>query len=290
MPELPEVEVLVRHLEPRLRNRTIEGVTVNRPKVLAPTTEAEFSKTLRGARFKSLTRRGKYLVFSLQRPGSKEPFLMLGHLGMTGRMYLCPKAAPLPRHCPVVFNLGKQRFVFEDTRYFGRLTFDLTPLERLGPEPLGTEFTPEYLADKLKRSRQPIKVRLLDQALVAGIGNIYASEALFLAGMSPRLAAYRLTFKQVERLGQSVRKVLIQAIRGGSTVPLNFAGEGERDGLFYYGRAPGAVRSYEERLLVYDRAGRPCSKCGRAIRRLIQAGRSSYFCPGCQEKISRKTK
>lgn len=290
MPELPEVEVLVRHLEPLVRGRSIKQVLVNRPKVLAPTPEGLFCKTLRGAKFTSLTRRGKYLVFSLMRPGTKSPLVMLGHLGMTGRMYLANTRAPLPRHCPVVLELGNRRFVFEDTRYFGRLTLDLSPLEALGPEPLSDSFNPQYFAINLKRSRQPIKVKLLDQSLVAGVGNIYASEALFRAGISPRLSAHRLTFAQTERLYRSIREVLLDAIQGGSTVALNFEGNGKSDGLFYFGSAPGTSGSYEERLLVYDRAGKPCFWCQAPIRRLRQAGRSSYFCPVCQGKPSPRSK
>lgn len=290
MPELPEVEVLVRHLEPLVRGQSIKQVLVNRPKVLAPTPEGLFCETLRGARFTTLTRRGKYLVFSLMRPGTKSPLVMLGHLGMTGRMYLANTRAPLPRHCPVVLELGNQRFVFEDTRYFGRLTLDLSPLEALGPEPLSDAFHPQYLATNLKRSRQPIKVKLLDQSLVAGVGNIYASEALFRARISPRLSAHMLTFAQTERLYRSIREVLLEAIQGGSTVALNFSGNGKTDGLFYFGSAPGTSASYEERLLVYDRAGKPCFRCQASIRRLQQAGRSSYFCPVCQGKASPRSK
>jgi formamidopyrimidine-DNA glycosylase len=179
-------------------------------------------------------------------------------------------------------RLGRELFVFEDTRYFGRFTLDKSPVEKLGPEPLGAEFTVPKLAQALKRSGQPIKIKLLDQSVVAGVGNIYASEALFRAGISPKLAACKLTGRQVERLRQAVREVLAEAIDGGSTVPLNYAGAGRRDGLFYFGRDPGTEDYYEERLRVYDRAGRPCPHCGTGIRRIVQAARSTYYCPRCQ--------
>jgi len=133
----------------------------------------------------------------------------------------------------------------------------------------------------LKRSRQAIKIKLLDQTVVAGVGNIYASEALFRARLSPKRAANRLTPKQIKRLWRAIREVLAGAIRGGSTVPLNFGG-GKSDGLFYFGRAPGAPDFYEERLRVYDREGRPCLKCRRLIKRITQAARSTYYCPRCQ--------
>jgi formamidopyrimidine-DNA glycosylase len=171
--------------------------------------------------------------------------------------------------------------IYEDTRYFGRLTLDTSAVKRLGPELLDDAFDQLAFGRSLKRSRQAIKVKLLDQTLVAGIGNIYASEALFRARIPPRLPARRLTVSQVARLWRAIRKVLAEAIECGSTVPLNFGG-GKLDGLFYFGRAPGTPDFYEERLRVYDRAGRPCPNCGGLIRRIRQAGRSTFYCPRCQ--------
>jgi len=202
---------------------------------------------------------------------------------MTGRMYLLPANAPLPRHAAVILDLGRQKFVFEDTRYFGRLTLNTSPLEKLGPEPLDGEFTPAVLRANLGRSRQPIKVKLLDQAIVAGVGNIYASEALFRARISPRAPAGALSEPRLARLCATIREVLNEAIRAGSTIPLNFRGEGSRDALFYYGTAPDAPQQYEERLLVYDREKHPCSVCGTRIRRITQSSRSTYYCPKCQK-------
>jgi formamidopyrimidine-DNA glycosylase len=282
VPELPEVEVLVRHLRPLLKGRTIRAVHVHRAKVVGSASTSEFTRALRGAKFWGLERRGKYLVFELRRDGRAEPLLLVGHLGMTGRMYVLPAKACLPRHAAVVLDLGREKFVFEDTRYFGRLGLDTSALRRLGPEPLGAEFTATHLAQALGRSRQAIKVRLLDQSLLAGVGNIYASEALFRAGVAPTVQARRLTGEQVKRLWRAVRAVLREAIACGSTVPLNFTGEGASDELFYFGRAPGATDYYEERLRVYDRAGQPCPTCGTAIRRRVQASRSTYYCPRCQ--------
>jgi formamidopyrimidine-DNA glycosylase len=282
MPELPEVEVLVRHLAPLLRGRTISDVQVLRSKVLTPTSPREFKRLLKDATFGEISRRGKYLLFELHAAKTGECLTLVGHLGMTGRMYLLPAAAALPKHAAVILSLGRENFIYEDTRYFGRLTFDGTAVERLGPEPLGGEFTTERFAAALKHSAQPIKVKLLDQSVVAGIGNIYASEALFRAGISPRVAAWRLKPEQIARLRQAIRKVLVDAIEGGSTVPLNYSGAGERDGLFYFGRDPADESLYEERLRVYDRQGKACVNCGGAIKRLVQAARSTFYCPACQ--------
>jgi formamidopyrimidine-DNA glycosylase len=282
MPELPEVEVLVRHLGPLLDGQTVHSVRVRRAKVVGPASPRAFARALCGAKFCGLARRGKYLVFQLRRAGSAERLTLVGHLGMTGRMYLLPAKDPLPRHAAVVFELGWENFVFEDTRYFGRLNLNGRALARLGPEPLGAEFTAARFARALARSRQAIKVRLLDQALLAGVGNIYASEALFRAKIAPTLPARGLTAAQVQRLWRALRAVLREAIACGSTVPLNYVGQGKHDGLFYFGRAPGAPDYYEERLRVYDRAGKRCPACGAAIQRRVQAARSTFYCPRCQ--------
>jgi len=181
-----------------------------------------------------------------------------------------------------VLELGRANFIYEDPRYFGRFTLAVSVLAKLGPEPLGKFFSAAEFARQLKRSRQPIKIKLLDQSLVAGVGNIYASEALFRAGISPRRLANRLTTRQVEQLQAAIRLVLTEAIRFGSTIPLNFA-LGRTDGMFYFGRAAGAPDYYAERLQVYDRAGKPCFQCGSTIRRIVQAARSTFFCPCCQK-------
>ena len=262
MPELPEIEVLVRHLRPALRGKIIRGVDARRAKVLSPTSPQKFKRALRGAKFTGLSRRGKYLLFRLRPPDNGEPFTVLGHLGMTGRMFLAAKGARLPKHAAMVFDLGDRKFIYEDPRCFGRMTLDLSPVEKLGPEPLSEDFPPEIFWESLKRSRQAIKVKLLDQ--------------------TPGLAANQLILAQVKRLWHAIRGVLKEAIECGSTVPLNF-GPDKTDGLFYFGRATGAPDYYGERLRVYDRAGKPCPRCRRPIRRITQAARSTFYCPHCQK-------
>jgi formamidopyrimidine-DNA glycosylase len=282
VPELPEVEVLVRHLRRTLPGKIVRSVQVNRAKSLRPTSGRQFRLRLTGARFTAISRRGKYMIFELRSRSGGETVRLLGHLGMTGRMFLALKKARIPKHAAVVFDLGRTNFVFEDTRYFGRLSLDLSAVEKLGPEPLEDDFTPEAFAKELKRSRQAIKVKLLDQSVVAGVGNIYASEALFRARISPKKAANQLKQQRIKALRGAIREVLTEAIEFGSTVPVNFDGA-KSDGLFYFGRAPGAPDYYEERLRVYDRAGKPCPECGTPIRRIVQAARSTFFCPTCQK-------
>ncbi len=284
MPELPEVEVLVRHLDPMLRGKRIRGVAVGRVKIVRPETSVTLADHLVGATFSATTRRAKYLLFELRHGKRAEPFSLVGHLGMTGRMFLQPAADPLPKHTAVSLDLGEQRFVFEDTRCFGRFNLDLAPLAELGPEPLSEDFTVDAFAVALGRSSQAVKVKLLDQSLVAGIGNIYASEALFRAGISPLRGARSLGREEVGRLRDRIREVLADAIRLGSSVPLDWSGEGKGDALFYYGEAGkgSAPRSAEERFAVYGRDGEPCVRCAATVVCCVQAARSTFHCPRCQ--------
>ena len=282
MPELPEVEVLARHLDSVLSGKTIRAVKIHRAKSTRPTSANSMCDRLEGAVFRGIGRRAKYLLFEIKTP-RHEPFILLGHLGMTGRMYMQPAKIPLPKHTAVSLDLGRHTFVFEDTRYFGRMTLDKSPLEKLGPEPLSDAFCGRTLHESLRRTKQAIKPKLLDQALIAGVGNIYASEVLFRARISPRKMARRLSRTQCNALAEVIREVLSEAIECGSTVPLDFAGQGARDGLFYYGSAPNAA-GYEERLRVYDREGEPCGQCGAPIRKIVQAARSTYYCAKCQRE------
>jgi formamidopyrimidine-DNA glycosylase len=287
MPELPEVEMLVQHLRPLLRGKKIRSVQIRRERVIRPTSAARLKRALRGAKFVALTRRGKFLLFQLRHPQRKTSFTLVGHLGMTGRMFLLRPGELLPKHAAVMLDLGRCRFVYEDQRYFGRLTLDASSVERMGPEPLGKDFTAAKFATALAGSSRAIKVKLLDQDLVAGVGNIYASEALFRARIAPQLAAGKLEPAQVRALWRAIRQVLTEAIRFGSTIPLHHGpGAATKDGLFYYGRAAGAPDYYEERLRVYDRADAPCRRCKTKIKRIVQAARSTFFCPGCQPKYS----
>lgn len=283
MPELPEVEVLVRHLRPLLRGKKIRTVHIHRDRVIRPTPAKKLKHVLRGSTFEAVTRRGKFLLFQLRDAAKANPVLLVGHLGMTGRMFLARKSEPLPKHAAVVLDLGRERFIYEDQRYFGKLSLDAGSIARMGPEPLGDEFTAQLFADALAGSKRAIKVRLLDQDLVAGIGNIYASEALHRARVKPQLAAGRLKLDQIRALRKAIRQVLAEAIRFGSTIPLHHGSGAQRKaGLFYYGLATGAPDYYEERLRVYDRAGQECRRCKTPIKRTVQAARSTFYCPGCQ--------
>jgi len=283
MPELPEVEVLVQHLRPLLRGKKIRGVQIRRERVIRPTPAHQLKQALRGATFEEVSRRGKFLLFQLRGPAKAKPTLLVGHLGMTGRMFLARKSEPLPKHAAVVLDLGREQFIYEDQRYFGRLSLDASSIARMGPEPLAENFTAATFSTALAGSKRAIKVRLLDQDLVAGVGNIYASEALHHARIKPQLAAGKLKPTQIRALWRAIRQVLTEAIRFGSTIPLHHGSAAQRkDGLFYYGLATDAPDYYEERLRVYDRGGQPCRRCKTSIKRIVQAARSTFYCPRCQ--------
>jgi formamidopyrimidine-DNA glycosylase len=272
MPELPEVEAVVRRLEPLVTGRTIRSVAVRAPRTIRPASVSGFARALTGARIEGLARRGKCLLFSVCRP-RREPTLLVGHLGMTGRMAVEAADAPLPGHVVVLLGLGGTRLTFQDVRRFGRLTLGDAPIRGLGPEPLGDSFDDATFADALGRSRRPVKVLLLDQSVIAGVGNIYASEALYRAGLSPARRADRVSRPEAVRLRDALRAVLAEAVER----QLSRMGAGP---AFHhpFGGEEASAACFQ----VYERAGMPCGACASAVRRIVQVGRSSYFCPRCQ--------
>ncbi|HEY1560909.1 MAG TPA: bifunctional DNA-formamidopyrimidine glycosylase/DNA-(apurinic or apyrimidinic site) lyase [Caulobacteraceae bacterium] len=279
MPELPEVETVMRGLSPILTGARLTRVEARRPDLRFPL-PVDFVQRLTGARVLSLTRRGKYMLAELDRGGA-----LLIHLGMTGRFEIegaspagrFALAAPAdPKHAHIVFETDADaRITFYDARRFGFM--DLVDdgdarLAGLGPEPLGPDFDAALLARAFAGRRQSAKILLLDQHIVAGLGNIYVCEALYRARISPTRAAGRLARRRLERLVVAVREVLLEAIeKGGSTL---------RD----FASADGALGYFQHSFEVYDRAGEPCRSpdCHGVIRRIVQGGRSTFYCPACQ--------
>ena len=284
MPELPEVEVLVRHLAPQLVGNTIKSVRVFDSRSIRRTSPRAFRHKLHASRFSSVRRRGKYICFRLRRAG--QDFPMIGHLGMTGRLFLQPSGTKgtRPKHATVAINLGKSDLVFVDPRRFGGFSLDCSAIDRLGPEPLDRKFTVRRFAERIRKSRQPIKTRLLDQSVLAGLGNIYACEALYFAGIHPATRCCDLTGEQHQKLHFAIRQVLRKSIRFGSSLNLEFRSTESGDGLFYFGDLSAAPPSRQEQLQVYDREGEPCTRCEQLITRIMQASRSTYLCPHCQPK------
>ncbi len=271
MPELPEVQTIVGDLLPHLTGRTITDVRLAWPKAVAAPDVEGFVLGLRGQRIVGMERRGKYIALALE----SGRYLVL-HLKMTGALLWRQASDPPDRFTRTVFALdGGHELRFTDIRKFGRLWLvdDLAQaLPALGPEPLDGAFTAERLAQALKGRRAPIKACLCDQKVVAGVGNIYADEALFLAGVHPLRRADGLRRAEVARLRDSIVTVLEQGIRNRGT-----SFDTYRDGHGNKGSNQLAVR-------VYQRDGEPCPRCGTAIRRTVVGQRSAHFCPNCQPR------
>lgn len=280
MPELPEVETVRRGLVPAMEGRRIAHVTLNRPDLRWPLPE-NMAARLEGARVERLRRRSKYILADLDTGES-----LLIHLGMSGRMlvsgimlgdYHFEHPAP-EKHDHVVLDMeGGARVTFNDARRFGAMDLVRTDREAahwllagLGPEPLGNDFSEAYLISRLHERKSPVKTVLLDQHVVAGLGNIYVNEVLFRAGIDPRRQAARIAAKRIGQIVPLVREVLSEAIEAG--------GSSLRD----HRQASGKLGYFQHTFRVYDREGEPCPVCGTPIRRIVQSGRSSFFCPSCQ--------
>jgi len=277
MPELPEVELVARALDNLVGSRRIVAAKLLRAGLAPDTPPAVFARRLRGRRIERVTRRGKHLLFKLERD-----LVLIAHLRMTGRFSLLPLEVELPKHTHAVFYLDdERRLVYSDQRHFGMMKLvsatelsHTKELRLLAPEPFSDEFTPAYLRATFARTRRALKETLLDQTKVTGLGNIYAAEALFLARLHPTSLAAEVSTRRLPRLHRAILDVFNESIAHGSTMnvdPENI------DGSYYDGGFNGRWR-------VYDREGEPCHKCRANIRRIVQAGRSTFFCPRCQRR------
>ena len=279
MPELPEVEVLREHLNQHLPGCLVKAVHVLSSRIIRPHESEWFSQVLVGRRFVSVGRRGKFLQLELKAGRRLEEKKLIVHLGMTGRFYLAKKRHEVS-HERVVFRLDRGWLVFRDVRQFGRITFEESSLHAMGPEPLSDGFELASFVHSMRCSKQSLKVRLMDQRVVAGVGNIYASEALHQARLSPFAPCSSLSHRQIERLWRSIRKVLQEAVDLGLSLNLDWS-QGS-DGLFYFGSTRKARNPDLERFKVYGREAQSCYTCGHLIERVSQAGRSSFYCSRCQ--------
>jgi formamidopyrimidine-DNA glycosylase len=275
MPELPEVEHVVRALRPIVTGRRILAAELNLKRTAPELSRAAFARQLRNAVITGVGRRGKYILFELE-----SGRLLTTHLRMTGKLVSLTTDESLPPYAHVVFYLDdERRLVFCDMRQFGRMRL-ITNVQRLpkelatlAPEPLSDAFTEEYFLETLSRSKRSLKQLLLDQTRVLGLGNIYAVEALFLAGVHPLKPAHKLSKPRARKLYQAIRQILREAIDAGSTLQIDLADGNAR----YFGTTERFWR-------VYEREGEPCVNCGTRIKRIVHGGRSTYYCPRCQKK------
>ncbi|MEO0768110.1 MAG: DNA-formamidopyrimidine glycosylase [Cyanobacteria bacterium J06649_4] len=282
MPELPEVETVRRGLNRVSLNQPVRGGEVCLARAIAfPELADDFLKGVAGTQLGEWHRRGKYLMAELHAGNNRKFAGWLGvHLRMTGQLLWVSQQEPVQTHCRVrLFFDDERELRYVDQRTFGRLWWVppdqalesvMTGLTRLGPEPFSEEFSVEYFMDALKGRQRPIKNALLDQKLVAGIGNIYADEALFMSGIRPRVVCDRLSKKRITRLHSAIREVLTTSIESGGTTFSDF-----RD-------VHGTNGNYGGVAWVYDREGEPCRTCGSEIVRLKLGGRSAHYCPKCQ--------
>lgn len=286
MPELPEVETVRRGLVPAMEGQVIARAELRRGDLRWPF-PPDMAARLSGARVTQLRRRSKYLLVDLDRGES-----LIIHLGMSGRMVISGLDAPhvpgqfhydhpaVEKHDHVIFHMGQgARVTFNDPRRFGAMDLCATNqldryplLARIGPEPLGNSFHAEYLAKRLAGKKTPIKSALLDQRIVAGLGNIYVCEALFRAGIHPERLAGQISGPQIATLTDEIRATLLEAIESG--------GSSLRD----YRQANGELGYFQHAFRVYGREGGLCvtPDCGKSVERIVQSGRSSFYCPSCQ--------
>ncbi|MBI4938218.1 MAG: bifunctional DNA-formamidopyrimidine glycosylase/DNA-(apurinic or apyrimidinic site) lyase [Nitrosomonadales bacterium] len=271
MPELPEVETTLRGLAPYLAGQEITGAVIRNPHLRWPI-PAKLPAVLRGRTIRALHRRAKYLLIECG-----DGTLLL-HLGMSGSLRLLPAATPAEKHDHFDLLLANGMAVrLRDPRRFGAVLWHDGEASRhpllaeLGPEPLLEDFDADHLYRATRKRGTPVKTVIMDNRVVVGVGNIYASEALFRAGIRPQLAANRLSMARCARLVQTIRETLAEAIAQGGSSLRDFVGSGGNPGHF------------QQHHRVYGRAGQPCRACGATIKQLRQGQRSSFYCPVCQK-------
>ncbi|MBE7433846.1 MAG: bifunctional DNA-formamidopyrimidine glycosylase/DNA-(apurinic or apyrimidinic site) lyase [Anaerolineales bacterium] len=268
MPELPEVETIARSIEPLVAGRTIISADVRWARTIAFPSAKKFKDQVKGQRIFGVTRRAKYLILRL------ETYSILIHLRMSGDIVIRKGKIKPEKHDRLILTLSGKRgeeshLAFNDTRKFGRVWLTDKPesvLGKLGPEPLGKEFTPQWLFENLRKRNRQLKPLLLDQTFLAGVGNIYADESLHLAKLHPLRSSNSVTLKQAQALHEAIRSVLKEGIRrNGASIDWVYRG-GE----------------YQNHFRVYDREGEPCFTCGAKIQKLTVGQRGTHICPNCQ--------
>ncbi len=273
MPELPEVETVKEALKKKLINRKIVGVLLSYPKLIETPTAQEFVHQIVGETIHNLERRGKWLLLEL------DHYYLLSHLRMEGRYVFRTQGDDMDKHEHIAFILDTgEELRYKDTRKFGRMhliekekVWNLPPLIDLGLEPWDAHLTVSYLQKKLKQKIIPIKTSLLDQSIIAGIGNIYANEILFLSKIKPTKKSNQVKPKELEKIIQNTRQVLTDAIiKGGTTIRSYESSEG------VHGR-------FQQNLFVHGKEGEPCRYCGTTIQKITVGGRGTYYCPKCQK-------
>jgi formamidopyrimidine-DNA glycosylase len=269
MPELPEVETVVRGLRPQVRGRTITAVRNTWPRHIDRPELPEFAARISGRMIAGVSRRGKFILFPLD-----DGDTLIIHLRMSGHLAVVEEDVPSDKHTHTIFEMDNGKELrFRDTRKFGRVYLVSDAQEvvgKLGPEPLEGDFTVEMLSELMQGSRRILKPFLLDQSNIAGIGNIYADEALFYAALNPRRRTDSLDGEDIARLHEGIQLVLRLGIqREGASINTYLKPDGEKGEM-------------QDEVRVFRRTGEPCHSCGVPIERIVLGGRSTHFCPNCQ--------
>jgi formamidopyrimidine-DNA glycosylase len=284
MPELPEVETVIQGLrsQPILQS-TIQQIVVSWERTVLPLLPREFLDRVLGSSIQRIQRRGKHLMMALERDGQEAGWIC-GHLRMTGKFFVCLADEPLLPHERLRLVLANgQSLIFCDPRKFGRLSWLEDPAaldQRLGVEPLGPDFSADCLQHQLRASSRMLKPLLLDQSVIAGLGNIYVDESLWLARLHPLRRADTLVRHEVEALHEAI----LCALRRG----LEWGGTSLGQGLAYFQKVNGESGLHQEALQVFRRTGKPCPRCATPIQRLVVAQRGTHICPHCQEAPAEK--
>lgn len=271
MPELPEVETVVRTLEYQIQDAVIQKVQVLYPKIVEHVAVDEFVSRLQSQRFVQFKRRGKYLLFELDKD------VLVCHLRMEGKFYVEKDLSLVDKHTHIIFELADGRYVlYHDVRKFGRMYLyhkdePLVALQKLGYEPWDTRLDVNYIKHKIRNGKEPLKAFLLDQSVICGIGNIYANEICYAVSLLPSTSVGMLSDEKWEQVIQETRRILQEAIACGGTTIRSYTSSLGVDGRFQIS------------LMVHGRVNEPCKKCNATIQKVMLKGRGTYYCPRCQK-------
>lgn len=271
MPELPEVETVKNGLLRKVKNRKIISCNVLWPGIIASPDKETFIKNIANETINDITRRGKFIIFRLDK------YFLISHLRMEGKYFIKEQNEPYTKHDHIIFSLDNhQELRYNDTRKFGKMylvtkdKLELTPLSKLGLEPWDKHLTTTYLKEKLNK-KKPIKTLLLDQTIIAGIGNIYADEILYLSQINPQTQGTKLTTKNLSAIIKNTQEILEKSIKKGGTT------------IHTYTSVDGITGLFQQELLVHGKENQPCPKCHTKILKTTINGRGTYYCPNCQK-------